>query len=337
MFTLTETLSLLGLAQCVYVLVYMVLRSGSWRHALIPLAYFFSLSMAFLFDAAANRWQSHSDLYFLWQWALWFAGVPLGTLLVFQVAQTPELPSLKYYLLLLLIPLSLLPYPLIGMHDMMYVAGLVLGALSLLTVWLRRDILDNLSGKSRLGGERFWLILAMIITNVAFLGSTLAYVSNWLSESEWGLVRTFLGIAFVYIGSTSLFRIYPQAVKLDRKPVAEGVLSSDEHILLEKLETLFERDKIYQEPAIGRAEMARELDVGEATLSRIINIHYGKTIPQILNEYRVKDAQRLLKETAVPVQDVFAESGFNSITTFNRVFKELVGDSPKEYRARFRG
>ena len=59
-------------------------------------------------------------------------------------------------------------------------------------------------------------------------------------------------------------------------------------------------------------------------------------LPQFLNEFRVKDAQRLLKETDASIQNIFEESGFNSITTFNRVFKELSGDSPTEYRARFR-
>jgi two-component system response regulator YesN len=53
-----------------------------------------------------------------------------------------------------------------------------------------------------------------------------------------------------------------------------------------------------------------------------------------LNEYRVRDAQRLLAETNAPIQNIFEESGFNSITSFNRVFKELAGEAPKEYRAR---
>ena len=87
---------------------------------------------------------------------------------------------------------------------------------------------------------------------------------------------------------------------------------------------------------MGRAELARELKVGEATLSRLVNARYVKTIPQLLNEFRVKDAQKLLKETDASIQNIFEESGFNSITTFNRVFKELSGEAPKEYRARFR-
>jgi AraC-like DNA-binding protein len=335
LFSFTEILSLLGLVQSVYVLVYMIFRSGNWKYAILPIAYFSMLALAFLSDAAATRWQGQIADYYFFQWLLWFSGVPLGTLLIFQIAKTPDLPPFRYCVLLLLIPLSL------SLHflergdsgALMYAGGLVAGTLSLLTIWLRRDLLDSLTANLRKSGERFWLILALIVTQVAFLASTFAFLNNWLHEPQWIVVRNALGIGFVYIAATSLLRIYPQALKLDRK---SSNLSDDEQIIVNRLETLFEREKVYQEPDIGRTELARELAVGEATLSRIINLHYGKTIPQILNDYRVKDAQKLLRETDVSINDVFTESGFSSMTTFNRVFKELTGISPKEFRSRSR-
>lgn len=336
-FTLAEILSLLGLAQSLYVLVYMLLRSGSIRNAIIPILYFGALAAAFFLDAAAGRWSKELERYEALQWLFWFSGVPLGALLIFQVAQVPAVPRPKYFLLLLLIPISFLPCLVFDEPEILYVSGLIIGSFSLLAIWLRRDLLDGLHASPKFGKERFWLIISLIAMLTAFLGSAFAHISGHVGYSEWVVVRTFMGIAFVYIAATSLFRIYPQALKLDHKD-AEAVtsLKSDDQVTLDKLKELLEREKIYQDPAIGRAELARELKVGEATLSRIVNTGYGKTIPQILNELRVKDAQKLLKDTDVSIQNVFEESGFNSITSFNRVFKELTGDSPKEYRARFR-
>lgn len=336
-FTLAEILSLLGLAQSVYVLVYMLLRSGSIVNAVIPSLYFGTLGAAFFFDAAAGRWASEFENYESWQWLFWFSGIPLGALLIFQIAQVPERPRAKYFLLLLLIPISFLPCLVYDEPHVLYVSGLIIGALSLLAIWLRRDLLDGLHADPKFGKERFWLILALISMLAAFLGSTFAYISNAVGLQEWVGIRTLLGIAFVYIAATSLFRIYPQALKMEKKEAAAPApIKTEDQIILEKLNELIEREKIYQDPAIGRAELARELKVGEATLSRLVNARYGKTIPQFLNEFRVKDAQRLLKETDASIQNIFEESGFNSITTFNRVFKELSGDSPTEYRARFR-
>lgn len=334
LFSVTELLSLLGLIQSIYVIVYMMFRSGNWRYAIIPMAYFAVLSAAFLFDAAQTRWEWRFDDYALYQWALWFSGVPLGVLLIFQIAKTPALPSLKYLFLLLVIPVSLAFHGLDqeGEALFVYVSGLVLGALSLLTVWVRRDMLGGLITDPRAGGERFWLIIALIVIHVAFLTSTFAYVNEWLNYPDWALVRSLLGLGVVYIAATSLFRIYPQAVKIIRKsPVPE--MSSDDRDIIDRLHVLFEREKVYQEPDFGRAELARELNVGEATLSRLVNQCYGKTIPQILNDYRVKDAQRLLVDTDAPINNIFQESGFSSMTTFNRVFKELTGLSPKEFRS----
>jgi AraC-like DNA-binding protein len=335
-FSLAEILSLLGLVQSVYVLVYMLLRSGSLINAIIPSLYFGFMAAAFLFDAAAGRWAKELDSYGAFQWLFWFSGIPLGALLIFQIANIAEKPKAKYFLLLLLIPIAFLPGYFMKEPNVLYVSGPIIGAFSLLAIWLRRDLLDGLHGNAKFGEERFWLIIALITLNVAFLGATLAYVSVAIDLPQWTIIRTLLGIAFVYIAATSLFRIYPQALQTERKDPAVTPLKSEDQIILERLNLLFEREKIYQDPAFGRAELARELKVGEANLSRLVNVYYGKTIPQILNELRVKDAQKLLKETDASIQNIFEESGFNSITTFNRVFKELTGEAPKEYRARFK-
>lgn len=335
-FTLAEILSLLGLVQSVYVLVYMLLRSGTFSNAVAPSLYFGALAAAFFFDAAAGRWSSGIENYESYQWLFWFSCIPLGALLIFQLAQVPQPLRPKYFFLLLLVPISFLPCAVIDEADLVYVSGMVIGGLSLLAIWLRRDLLDGLRTDPKFGKERFWLILALITMHTVFLGATLAYISNAIGAEQWLGIRTLLGIAFVYLAATSLFRIYPQAFKTVEKKDASAPVRSEDQSLLDRLNALLEIEKVYQDPVIGRAELARELKIGEATLSRLVNAHYNKTIPQILNELRVKDAQKLLKETDASIQNIFEESGFNSITTFNRVFKELSGDSPKEYRARFR-
>jgi AraC-like DNA-binding protein len=335
-FTAAEILSLLGLVQSIYVLVYMLFRSGSFVSAIIPVFYFTAIAGGFFLDAAAGRWESGFYSYEQLQWLFWFSCVPLGVMLILQVAQITEEPKPRYFLLLLLIPITFLPGYFMEEPGILYISGLIVGALSLLAIWIRRDLLDGLHGNPRFGEERFWLIISLITLNVAFLATTLVYVSGGLLPGQWVITRTLLGIAFVYIAATSLFRIYPQIFRQQPERGPPAPPNAADQLILQKLHRLFERDKIYQEATYGRAELARELGIGEAHLSRLMNIYYGKTIPQILNEHRVADAQRLLKETDAPIQQIFEESGFNSITTFNRVFKDLVGEAPTEYRGRFR-
>ena len=51
-----------------------------------------------------------------------------------------------------------------------------------------------------------------------------------------------------------------------------------------------------------------------------------------MNERRVDDAKRLLVETDAAIKTIAEEVGFNSLPSFNRVFKDLTGYAPSIYR-----
>ncbi len=68
------------------------------------------------------------------------------------------------------------------------------------------------------------------------------------------------------------------------------------------------------------------------TLSRMFRQHTGLTFTQYLNDRRVSMAMELLASTRMPVTQVALQCGFNSIATFNRVFRELRGCTPTQYR-----
>lgn len=68
------------------------------------------------------------------------------------------------------------------------------------------------------------------------------------------------------------------------------------------------------------------------TLSRMFRQHTGQTFTQYLNQRRVIMAQELLSGTQMPVTQVALQCGFNSIATFNRVFREVRGCTPTQYR-----
>ena len=216
------------------------------------------------------------------------------------------------------------------LYNWLNVTGVIAGAVSLLMIWTRRtlfsDILDQKAGK-----ERYWLILALIIVNVAFLGLTALRSGGYDVSVDASLLRTVLGLAFVYLVSTSLLRIYPVALFLPYQGKHED-LSEEDKALARRIEGLIDLDKIYHEPTYSRSDLARELGVSEGVVSRVINTHFCKSFPQLLNEHRVEDSKRLLLETKASVKVVSEEVGFNSVPSFNRVFKEIVGQSPSSYR-----
>jgi AraC-like DNA-binding protein len=144
-----------------------------------------------------------------------------------------------------------------------------------------------------------------------------------------------VGLGFIYLGATGLFRIYPHIVDL-KSPNKPKHLSAEDSKIVKQLKHLVLVEKVYQEPGYNRSNLARELNISEARLSTLANYVFDKTVPQILNEYRVKDAKILLCDTDADITTITYESGFNSVATFNRVFKDITNMSPSEYRKKTR-
>lgn len=70
--------------------------------------------------------------------------------------------------------------------------------------------------------------------------------------------------------------------------------------------------------------------------SRLFGKLSGTTLSDYLNRRRIREAVRLLSETDISVTDAAMKSGFSSLTTFNRVFKQLENCTPSEYKKRHR-
>lgn len=58
----------------------------------------------------------------------------------------------------------------------------------------------------------------------------------------------------------------------------------------------------------------------------------NKSFTQFLNEVRIRNASRLLVQENVSVSSVCYAVGYNSITNFNKQFKQIMGTTPKNYR-----
>lgn len=346
-FTIPEILSLLGVAQSVYLLVYMLFRSGSFKSIILPSCYFIILAAAFSFDFAQHSVSSLIPAFPVWQALLWFMGPPLSVLLIIQILNLPALPSVRHLWVLGLMPVAVfLSYMLArrdeyctswtncsGLEEWLIVFGLMAGVFSIFAIWGQRHKLESLH-QEKAGRDRYWLILTLVFMNLFFLGLMLFSLTRFVGPDEVVLIRNLMGLGFVYIAGTSLFRIYPQAVLLIQKQERRDTASrpQDEE-LANRIRELMDTQKIYQESDCNRASLARELGVPEGALSRVINAVFGKTVPQFLNERRVQDAQQLLRDTDAPVKVIAEEVGFSSLASFNRVFKEISGESPSTFRA----
>ena len=85
---------------------------------------------------------------------------------------------------------------------------------------------------------------------------------------------------------------------------------------------------------ISLNEVAEELDVSPSYLSRMLSNNNGKSFVEILNDIRIKEAKKLIRQGII-LKEVAFHVGFRSQSYFAKAFKKAVGISPKEYRNLF--
>jgi AraC-like DNA-binding protein len=83
---------------------------------------------------------------------------------------------------------------------------------------------------------------------------------------------------------------------------------------------------------IDQAQIGRALGMSRSKVYRVLRSASSSSTKDMTNYYRVEYAKHLLKSTEQPVQYIVAESGFASDASFYRVFREVAGTSPQEYR-----
>lgn len=79
-------------------------------------------------------------------------------------------------------------------------------------------------------------------------------------------------------------------------------------------------------------ELAERFHLSPFYLSRLFKRTTGFTFKEYINTLRIREAERLLRETELKVIDISAHVGFANVSHFNRKFKQVTRMSPKEFK-----
>jgi AraC-like DNA-binding protein len=90
-------------------------------------------------------------------------------------------------------------------------------------------------------------------------------------------------------------------------------------------------DRAYAEPLDVRS-IAAAAYLSEAHFTRSFRAAFGETPHRYLQRRRVERAMFLLRDTERSVTDICFDVGFTSLGTFSRTFRDIVGESPTDYR-----
>ena len=136
-----------------------------------------------------------------------------------------------------------------------------------------------------------------------------------------------------------LFDTYVQTQKKEEKlslvkEKLEPAKITNEEILYNKLNKLMQIEHLYKDPKMKKDDLVAKLNTNRTYLSDAIKkCTDGMTFSEFINQYRLRNAATLLTtKLDMNIYEVADESGFNSRSTYNRLFQDYYGMSPSEFR-----
>ncbi len=87
---------------------------------------------------------------------------------------------------------------------------------------------------------------------------------------------------------------------------------------------------------LTQTEVAEQVGLSTFYFSKLFKQYMHMTFPAYLSSLRVKSATSLLLDKNLSITDCAFMAGFQSTTTFNKVFRDITGYSPREYRKLYR-
>jgi AraC-like DNA-binding protein len=102
-----------------------------------------------------------------------------------------------------------------------------------------------------------------------------------------------------------------------------------------RLTELLHTERPYLDADLSLRALAQQLHTSTHHLSHILNQRLGQSFYELINQLRVREVQRCLRDPAYAAQsilDIALDSGFSSKATFNAAFRRYAGTTPSEYR-----
>ena len=87
----------------------------------------------------------------------------------------------------------------------------------------------------------------------------------------------------------------------------------------------------FTDNSISLKMVAEHVGLSESYLSSIFSKHTSKNFTEYVTELRIKQAEKLLKETNLKVYQISEKIGFSNAEYFSKTFKKITGKSPNRF------
>lgn len=181
-----------------------------------------------------------------------------------------------------------------------------------------------------------WVYIMSGSMALVAVAGILPYAFPRLAENS---LINFAGFYYAVALTISLFFVGTISIMKRDENVMRAVFAqtkdTDASLYYEKIKLSFDKEKPYLQQDLNVHNLAERLNMRPNILSEEIKLHSGKNFSQFVNDYRVEEVKKRLQEGAADEFTLLAvafDCGFNSKASFNRVFKDKTGQTPREYQ-----
>jgi AraC-like DNA-binding protein len=181
-----------------------------------------------------------------------------------------------------------------------------------------------------------WLKLFFTIFFLFGLMQTVL-ITKWIFTQEITLQFKYVPLAlfaFIIYSIAYLAIIQPEALFPFKILKLKKINGEQTRRYATELINLVEDEKLYLNSELKYSEVASRLGISARYLTEVLSRELGKSFSDFVNEYRVKEVQQRIQNNETKDLTLYAialDSGFNSKSSFNRVFKKHTGCTPSEF------
>lgn len=114
-----------------------------------------------------------------------------------------------------------------------------------------------------------------------------------------------------------------------------GLQTSDMVSIFNLLQDIMHARKLYQQSTLSLKELSEKSNIPQHHITQTLNEYAKKNFYDFVNSYRVDEFKERLKQGDAgnfSLLGIAFDCGFNSKSSFNRIFKNITGFSPSEYK-----
>ncbi|WP_245262629.1 AraC family transcriptional regulator [Ensifer sp. BR816] len=200
------------------------------------------------------------------------------------------------------------------------------------------DALDEARLDDAHAAHRALLIAAAALCVSALFDLAIFLDFQWSTGAYAALIASnanLLGLLFLGLAANVAARARPLPAGAPNIDEAASLAAKDRDVL-DRIEHLLVEQQLALDDNLTLSRLARRAGLPARQISAAVNRLARKNVSQYINDFRIAEACRMLRDTDMSVTAAMLESGFQTKSNFNREFRRVTSLSPASWRERNR-